>query len=202
MSNTGLSAAALPATLLEWSFSPWTRALQPDLLPQAVGLMAQRDDYRDWCRRHGIPADFPVRYEAAWQSAALSSSDELVHCAALYGGLFAARERDRVSLAQLPGAAQRWCLKVALTQPLLALVPTPCSSVRQRGLGELALHLERSFPGMWPRLALMLPQDTAQTLQQMCRAGSVTAAAHAEQRALRCWMLCVEQARGVGLNQS
>jgi len=201
MTATDAAPDVLPAAMLDWWFAPWSYA---SASPATTGgLVAQRDDYRGWCTRHAVIPDLPSHYDTNWHIAAMSAGVELLRSASLFGGLFGARERDRASLSSLSHEARHWCLKVSLGQPLQPLVQTSAAALlpvaQQRGLTELAARLERRFPGMWSRLALMLPAQAGQAITGSIRQGAPTAAMaetdSANLRALRCWRLCVEQAR-------
>src|SRR5450830_1205496 len=193
------SAAPLAPTFLDWWFAPWNY-LDGHALALADGMLAQRDGYRSWCARAGLAAEFPSRFDAAWHIAALQRSQELRRCAALFGGLFAARTHSQASLAQLPREQQRWCMSVAMAQPLASagVVLGPDAGAEEQGLAELALRLERRFPGMWSRLALLLPTHLAlalgQSVRQVLAAGAVESDA-ANLRAQRCWKICLERVR-------
>src|SRR5450830_46431 len=196
------SAAPLALTFLDWWFAPWNY-LDGHALALADGMLAQRDGYRSWCAKAGVAAEFPSRFDAAWHIAALQRPQELRRCAALFGGLFAARTHSKVSqasLAQLPREQQRWCMSVAMAQPLASagVVLGPDAGAEEQGLAELALRLERRFPGMWSRLALLLPTHLAlalgQSVRQVLAAGAVESDA-ANLRAQRCWKICLERVR-------
>lgn len=198
------AAPAPCASFLDWWFAPWRYAHRPQP-PLCQGLLAQRDAYRDWCRVAGVAADLPASGDLRWQMT-IRDREEFNHAVTLYGGLFAARQRDQAELACLTLPQRRWCLSVALTQPLQPWSgPLPeelrAIGVRARGMAELALRLERAFPGLWSRLRLLLPEHEAhQMAQVLTPALSASASASAlsslpRERERNCWQLCLAQAR-------
>lgn len=193
-----LSTAPLAPAFLDWWFAPWNYA-DGHPLALAAGMLAQRDGYRPWCRQSGVQAELPARFDASWHIAALQRPQELRRCAALFGGLFAARLRSP-ALAALPRTQQRWCMSVASVQPLTAapLALDAGASVEEQGLAQLAVRLERRFPGMWSRLALLLPAAQAQLVGQSLPAALAAGAVESEAanlRSQRCWKICLEQVR-------
>jgi len=198
--------AALAPWFLDWWFAPWEYAAgQEDLLPQAAGLAAQRDGYRLWCRRAGIAPDLPAHFDASWQVVALRKHNDFLRCAHLFGGLFAAREHNFDELGQLPRETRLWCLGVALTQPLQTARHGSrralAGGIEVRGLLELALRLEQGFPGMWSRLALMLPAPLSTLLASALDVGDGVAVAELaspeQARLQRCWKICAARAKTV-----
>lgn len=199
------AASAPSASFLDWWFAPWSYAHRP--WPSLCqGMLAQRDAYRDWCRVVGVAADLPDSGDLRWQMT-IRDSEEFHHAATLYGGLFAARRHDQAELAWLTPAERRWCLSVALTQPLQpwsGSLPEELRAigVRARGMAELALRLERAFPGLWSRLRLLLPEQEAHQLAQVL---TPTLSASAppplpRERERNCWQLCLAQARAGALS--
>ncbi len=200
------SPAALAPWFLDWWFTPWDYAAEREnLLPQATGLAAQRDGYRLWCSRAGIAPDLPPHFDASWQVVVLRKRNDFMRCARLFGGLFAAREHDFDELGRLPREIRLWCLSVALTQPLQTARPRSrresSDGVEARGLLELALRLEQGFPGMWPRLALMLPPPLSALLASalaVCNDAAPAEFAGPERARLqRCWKICAARAKTV-----
>ncbi|GEM_PF-928297 len=193
-----MAASAPSASFLDWWFAPWRYAHRPP--PQCQGMLAQRDAYRDWCRVAGVAADLPDSGDLRWQMT-IRDSEEFHHAATLYGGLFAARQRDQAELACLTLPQRRWCLSVALTQPLQPWSgPLPedlrAIGARARGMAELALRLERAFPGLWSRLRLLLPEHEAYQLAQVLTPElSASAPSSPRERERNCWQLCLTQAR-------
>ena len=185
-------SAVMSPDFLEWWFSPW-RYAGSESLPWCDDDLARRERYRDWCRQMQVAPDLPDVAPSPWQAVALLPEDELLHCADLFGGLFAARLHQRQELAQLLASQRRWCLSVAMTQPLQAWHVAPASppqTVRQRGLQELAARLEQVFPGLWPRLRLLLPPAP-----QSQHAPFSAVARNVSTRDLRCWQMCLAQVR-------
>lgn len=180
------------AAFLDWWFAPWRLGDAGPVLAGAGAPPAQRDAYRAWCARAGVPAVLPAGGDAGWQAAALDDGAALRRCCRLYGGLFAAREQDHAVLRALPGDDRRWCLSVALAQPLLGGAGRGGDAER-RGVLELAWRLEVQFPGMWPRLRRLLPEAPAAPSPPGAGAAALSAAALA--RAQRCWNICLARAQ-------
>ncbi|QGZ42144.1 hypothetical protein IP92_05458 [Pseudoduganella flava] len=173
---------------VDWWHTPWRLPYAPQAWPDGAapaGELARRHGYRLWCDAAGVPAALPATFDPQWQAMARCDGPALETAAGLYGGLLAARERDHAALARLPLAQRRWCMSVALTQPLTALVPGLAGT--DRGLAELAAALAAGFPGLWPRLRLLLPPEQT---AHIAPAG----AAAASPRLARCWRLCAERA--------
>ncbi|EJN02937.1 hypothetical protein [Herbaspirillum sp. YR522] len=177
---------------LDWWFVPWA-----DLPASAPtdGMLAARDRYRHWCDQAGLAPHIAEQADWRWQPAAVRDADELMQAAELFGGLLAARARRQAELAALSPARRRWCLSVALTQPLaswMGELPEPMSLGR-RGLLELGARLELAFPGMWPRLRLLLPAAEQQALSRFTKAPAAPPRLHDRDR--RCWLMCLAQVR-------
>jgi len=184
------------AEFLDWWFAPWSYAPRHDT-PHCTGALGQRDAYHDWCQRAQVNPALPASGDLGWQMT-LRDADQFSCAAELFGGLFAARARNHDELAALSPARRRWCLSVALTQPLLAWsgeLPRAMATPRTRGLLELALRLEQAWPGMWSRLRLLLPPDEAGQLGQRLGLGA-PASARLRERERNCWQLCLAQAQG------
>jgi hypothetical protein len=180
-------ASALPTpAFIDWWFAPWRNG-GPPLPASCVGELARRDAYRHWCAQAGIAAQLPLQADWDWQGAAAVDGATLVQAAELFGGLLAARRQRLAELANLSPAQRRWCLAVALAQPLADWSDLPVATPRQRGLREFALRAELALPGLWARLALLLPEPVRLSLAPV--AGTL----HARDR--RCWLMCVAQAR-------
>lgn len=178
---------------IDWWFAPWRNGGPP--LPDACrGGLARRDAYRDWCARAGVTAPLPAQADWRWQAAAEVDGAILPRAAELFGGLLAARRQRLQELAQLEPARRRWCLAVALTQPLVdwGAAPPGAPSPYRNGLRECALRLDSGLPGLWSRLALLLP--CAERPQLTPATPGVL-----RERDLRCWLMCVTQARRFGL---
>lgn len=142
-------APPLSESFAQWWFAPWTYG-GPALPAGCASVLAYRDVYRHWCAETGIRAQLPPEADLRWQDAACSNGARLLQAAELYGGLLAARRQRLAELAALAPARRRWCLSVALTQPLAdwsGELPDALRNARGRGLAELALRLERVFPG-------------------------------------------------------
>ncbi|WP_155835198.1 hypothetical protein [Herbaspirillum sp. RV1423] len=202
--SPGLASNALPPFFLEWWFAPWMYAPEQPPMPHIAGLLAQRDGYRLWCSRAGLVPELPRVFDSAWHIAALRHRNELLRCAGLFGGLFAARERDQAALQGLPRDLQRWCMSVALAQPLKAAdMNLPAQAgLEGRGLLELGRRLEQDFPGLWSRLLLMLPRAQANLLAETLARGRTDVGVDADSgavdvRAQRCWRICVDRMRSM-----
>lgn len=115
---------------------------------------------------------------------AVSDGALLRRAARLYAAMLAARSARHGLLANLPLAERRWCMGVALTQPLQALTP-PQAALEAWGIAELAGALDAGFAGLWPRLRLLLKDDDVLP---------APAAPVDPARSLRCWRLCLERA--------
>lgn len=186
----------LSDTFIDWWFAPWSYAASaPARLQPAVDLLAQRDQYGFWCAEAGVRADFPTDFDPGWQVAAVRAGTELRKAAELFGGLIAARGQDQPVLGSLPIPDRKWCLSIAITQPLkgcreVQFLPTDPAEVR--GLTELARRLEHGFPGIWTRLRLLLPEQLANRVDTLLPAALAewSPAAGPEARAQRCWQMC------------
>jgi len=184
------------ADFLDWWFTPWSYAPGHGT-PYCTGSLGQRDAYRHWCQQAGVRPALPATGDLRWQMT-VRDADQFAGAAELFGGLFAARARQHDELASLSPARRRWCLSVALTQPLLGWtgdLPQPMASARARGLLELALRVEQALPGVWSRLRLLLPPDEADQLAQRLALGAPEAA-RLRERERNCWQLCLAQAQG------
>ncbi len=153
MPSSGPSAA-----FIDWWFAPWRNG-GPDFPASCQGELARRDAYRHWCAQAGLVPQLPAAAKWEWQATVALDGPLLLQAAELFGGLLAARQQRQAGLAQLAPGRRRWCLAVALTQPLEAWseAAPPTAALGQRGLQEFALRAERALPGLWPRLALLLP---------------------------------------------
>ncbi len=193
----------LPDAFIDWWFTPWSYATSiPAHLPPAADLLARRDQYGLWCAEAGVRTDFPVDFDPGWQVAAVRAGPELRKAAELFGGLIAARAQDQSVLGRLLIADRRWCMSIAITQPLKACreVPfQPADPVEVRGLTELARRLEHGFPGIWPRLRLLLPEPQAHRVDTLLPAAlaETEPAAGSAVRAQRCWHMCRVRAAGL-----
>ena len=189
---------ALSDDFFQWWFSPWSYG-GPALPDACRGVLAGRDVYRHWCAAAGVRAQLPDQADWRWQDAACSDGERLQHAAELFGGMLAARRQRLDELAAMAPATRRWCLSVALTQPLAdwsGELPESLRNVRGRGLLELALRLEQAFPGMWSRLRLLLPEDLGRQLAPLLAARAM--ALPLRDRDRRCWLMCVTRS-GSGL---
>lgn len=161
---------------------------------QSADLIAKRDGYRLWCEQAGVRADFPERFNPSWHVAMVDKGAKLISTARLFAGILAARCHDEASLRQLKVADRKWCMSIALTQPLKACCGEQIGEgdIETRGLAELSCRLEAGFPGMWSRLRLLLPEETAARLDSLMpdarSSGGEQAASEA--RAQRCWLFC------------
>lgn len=191
--SAAATAAPLPpAAFADWWFAPECGDVLPGA-PQQTGLLARRDGYRLHCRRDGLPPALPPFMSAGWPLA-LGLGAGLRPAARLYAGLLAAREHDAAALSRLAPADRAWCLRLAATQPLRACAPgNGGADLTLRGLAELACHLERDFPGLWPRLRLALDQPTRDGVAALLPS-LAPPAAMATARAQRCWLACRRQA--------
>lgn len=190
----------LSEAFIDWWFAPWAYAGGSSPLPASqTDVLGQRDAYRIWCAAVDVPACIPDRFDAGWQSVAPGDRRLLETAGRLFGGLIAARRHDRALLAQLPPDDRRWCMSIASVQPLAGIVGAgnEDDALDVRGLAELAVRLERDFPGIWPRLRLVLPLPLRERVRALADAGAgetITAEPTAR-RALRCWQLCEQRAR-------
>ncbi|CAN7526864.1 hypothetical protein [Duganella sp. LjRoot269] len=184
--------STLSGTFLDWWFAPWRLGGGDPVLAGVDAPPARRDAYRAWCRQAGVPPDLPAAGNPGWQAAALEDGAALRRCCALYGGLFAAREQDHAVLRSLPADDRRWCLSVAMTQPLQGGAVHAGGDAGQRGMLELACRLDAQFPGMWQRLRRLL-HDVPATPSPPLSGAAASAAALS--RAQRCWSLCLARAQ-------
>jgi len=188
---------------LRWWFEPW-RYGGPPLSAYCDSVLAQRDGYRHWCAQAGVVAELPHRPQLEWQAAVCTDRAQLLRAAELFGGLLAARRHRQEELALLAPALRRWCLAVALTQPLADWrpdLPAGLRGPRGRGLSELALRMEHVFPGMWSRLRLLLPDELAAAVSAALTDPAPASATPAlpvappavRERDRRCWLMCLAQ---------
>lgn len=184
---------------LQWWFEPWRYG--GGALPAVCdSVLGRRAIYRQWCDGSDVIAGLPAHPVWDWQAALCYEAPQLMRAAELFAGLLAARSHRNDELARLDPELRRWCLAVALTQPLADWCVMPPSSaaadantVAWRGLAELALRLERVFPGMWSRLRLLLPSDARQGVAAAMAAGA-RAALTPRERDRRCWLMCLAHA--------
>lgn len=192
----------LTEAFIDWWFAPWSYASRsPASLPPAADLLAQRDQYGYWCAEAGVRPDVPGDADPGWQVAAISTAPELRKAAQLFGGIVAARAQDQQVLGGLPIADRRWCMGIALTQPLKGcgqIAFHPADPAEVRGLAELARRLEHSFPGLWTRLRLLLPEPLAGRVDSLLpdAPGAWANGAASEVRMQRCWQMCRARAAG------
>ena len=175
----------LSDAFLEWWFAP------PGMPPGADPL-ARRDRYPWWCAEAGVRPELPPAFDPDWQVAAVDAGAELRQAAALFGGIVAARAQDHVQLARLALAERRWCMSIAMTQPLkdcFGLRFAPDDPAELRGLAELARRLEHGFPGLWTRWRLLLPAPLAGRVDGLLQ-GAAAPAAGSDARVQRCWQMC------------
>jgi len=180
----------LTQDFLDWWFSPWRYAVGRLDLPGVCALSA-RDGYRASCDALGIPADLPARFDSGWAIAQETSGARLKETARRYAGLLAARQHDRQALKSLSETDWKWCARIAATQPLSGVLPQDVARhvpLEVRGMAELAVRLERHFPGVWPRLALLLNPQEAKVIESLVRV--VDTVVSNDPRAQRCWRLC------------
>jgi len=189
----------LPDLFIDWWFMPWAYARHAGA-PFGPDLLSRRDGYALWCAQAGVAPAVPDRFDPGWQVAMLREPQALARAATLFGGLVAAREQDQATLAQLPLADRRWCMSVAVTQPLKSCrglaVADDDTRPQTRGLIELARRLEPGFPGMWSRLRLLLAPALAQRIDALLPAAQAAAPPEASPvRAQRCWQICATRAQ-------
>lgn len=184
----------LPHAFVDWWFAPWAYAHRAHAqLPLAADRLGQRDGYRLWCDRTGIAADLPGNFDPAWSDAVCTDGPQLMATARLFAGLMAAREHEQAVLDALPFAERKWCISIAATQPLLRCRQArygTAESIEVRGLVELARRLKNGFPGLWPRLRLMLPSGEAEQVDRLLDTAVATTSDTSAVRAQRCWRLC------------
>lgn len=184
---------------LQWWFEPWRYGGRA--LPAACdSVLGRRDIYRHWCEGSDVVAGLPAQPAWDWQAAMCHEAPRLLRAAELFAGLLAARSHRNDELARLDPEQRRWCLAVALTQPLADWCVAPPSGAipdagafAWRGLAEMALRLERVFPGMWSRLRLLLPPDARAGVAAAMAAGARSALTPRE-RDRRCWLMCLAYA--------
>jgi len=184
---------SLSDDFIQWWFAPWLYG-GPALPDACDGVLACRDVYRHWCAGANVLAHIPDQADLQWQDAMCLDGERLQHAAELFGGALAARRQRWEELAGLAPARRRWCLSVALTQPLSDWsdgLPDGLRNVRERGLLELALRLERAFPGMWSRLRLLLPRDLDRQLAPLLVAQAKPGNLLPRDRDRRCWLMCL-----------
>lgn len=189
-----------PEEFLSWWFAPWRWAgAAAEEVPYARDEIARRDGYRSWCARNEVPAALPADADHAWMALAATEGPALLATARLFGGLLAARGQDRALLSQLAAPERRWCMSIASLQPL-----APSSAARYaardglevRGMIEACRYVERDFPGIWPRLRLLLEPALGDRVSVLLKRTAREAAPppHAKERVLRCWQLCRRRA--------
>lgn len=195
----------LPHAFVDWWFAPWSYAHRVDAhLPLAADRLGQRDGYRLWCDRTGIAADLPGNFDPAWSDAVCTDGSQLKATARLFAGLMAARDHEQPVLDALPFAERKWCISIAATQPLLRCRQARYSTadaIEVRGLVELARRLKNGFPGLWPRLRLMLPAGEAAQVDRLLDTAVATASDTSAVRAQRCWRLCRNYAAALSHKQ-
>ncbi|AVR94325.1 hypothetical protein [Pseudoduganella armeniaca] len=189
-----MSAAGAPLAdgFLDWWFAPWNLGGPPPPFPPDASPLARRHGYRAWCDALGVPADLPPTWDAGWQAAAVADAALLRRAASLYAALLAARANEPARLAALPLAERRWCMGIAITQPLQPL-SAPAASLQAWGLAELAGALEHGFAGLWPRLRLVLGMAATEVPRSDAAPTS---------RRLRCWRLCLERAARIDIGEA
>jgi hypothetical protein len=194
-----------PDEFLSWWFAPWTwAAAHAEGLQHAEDTLARRDGYRLWCARNRLPAALPSRADTAWTAVATGDAEALSGTARLFGGLLAARRQDRALLERLPPDDRRWCMSIASIQPLAQSGTAKYAArdtLETRGMVELCRQLERDFPGLWPRLRLLLAPASGDRVAALLKrtAKEPSLPPHAAARMLRCWQLCSKRA-GVRLH--
>jgi hypothetical protein len=191
----------LPPEFLDWWFAPWeyAAAAEPDEAIE-TDRVGRRDAYPAWCARAGVPPQLPAALDPGWEVALAASGAELIAAARLFAGLIAARGQDRSLLKELQRDDARWCMSVAATQPLHGAADGEARAggmIDAVGLMELARRLEQGFPGLWPRLRLMLDDAVATHVDRLLEAAA-PAAAEPARRAQRCWSLCRQRAAAAG----
>ncbi len=183
----------LPNSFLDWWFAPWEHNPAAAPQPWMTDRLAQRDGYRLYCAQGALAPDLPPQCDPAWHVVAGSDGPQLRAAARLFAGLIAARENNAAALAALTPGERSWCLRVAATQPLAGAGPLGYAHdepMDVRGLAELACHLERGFPGLWPRVRLALPAALAQRVAQLAAAAPAASASASHRRLQRCWQMC------------
>jgi hypothetical protein len=181
-------ARPLDDAFLAWWFAPWELGGAPPAFARNASAMARRAGYRIWCDAAGVPADLPASWDSGWQMAALADAAQLRRAARLYAAMLAARLARQTLLTALPLAERRWCMGVAITQPLQALTdPGPATALDAWGIAELAGALEAGFAGLWPRLRIVLGAEASDVAPGAPAAGAAT-------RRLRCWRMCLDRA--------
>lgn len=181
---------------LDWWFAPWDLGGDPPAFSDGASVLARRHGYRIWCDAAGVPADLPASWDSGWQVLAVSDSALLRRAAGLYAALLAARLARHAQLTALPLAERRWCMGVAVTQPLQALTePGPATALQEWGVAELAGALEAGFVGLWPRLRLVLGVDAFDIAPGSATPGAST-------RSLRCWRMCLDRAARVDIREA
>lgn len=191
-----MSAQPLSEDFLNWWFAPWNLGGETPAFARGASALARRHGYRSWCHAAGLPADLPPAWDSGWQLVAVSDGALLRRAGRLYAAMLAARRSKPALLTALPLAERRWCMAVALTQPLQPLTePAPATSLEAWGMAELAGALEAGFAGLWPRLRIVLGGD----LPEM---GAPPAPATGAARSQRCWRMCLERAARLELREA
>lgn len=194
----------LTPTFLDWWFAPWAYAgTGSTVLGLATDTLGLRDAYPIWCDAHQVDTAFPDSFDPAWQHAAATDASLFETAAGLFGGLISARANDQKVLRAISQEQRRWCMSVAITQPL-----QPWSGWTElgsdvtgeahvvRGLIELVRRIEPACPGMWSRLRLLVAPDTAAQVDAAYERIRTSGAPELGnvQRAQRCWSMCVAHA--------
>lgn len=188
--------ASLSDGFLDWWFAPWDLGGEFPAFAQGASALARRHGYRVWCHSVGVPADLPATWDSGWQVLAVSDDALLRRAASLYAALLAARQARHARLTALPLAERRWCMSVAVTQPLQGLTePGPAATLEAWGIAELAGALEAGFEGLWPRLRLVLGVDTLDITPAEAKAGTAA-------RSQRCWRMCLDRAARVDIREA
>jgi len=196
----------LDAHFIDWWFAPWRYAIRKRMPLFAYSdELGRRDGYDLWCAHTNARAALPDEFDPGWQVAALENAALFARSARLYGGLIAARAQNQFVLARLPIEERRWCLSVAITQPLKACAELPLAAhagvdlAELYGVVELAHRLERGFPGMWSRLRLLLDDALASRAEALLPAALAGAPDESgnPKRAQRCWQMCMQRAHSV-----
>lgn len=193
-----MNSMALPEWFLDWWFAPWEYADGTKRLAYADDALALRDGYRLWCDQTGLAADLPAAFDADWHIACTTNGDELRRTARLFAGLFAARVHEQEVLSRLSIADRKWCAGIASVQPVKAAGPFRTDAqdgIEVGGLAQLAARIETSFPGLWSRLRLMVPESDAGKVDALLQSAAA-APEHqaATARVRRCWQMCRQRA--------
>ncbi|MGZ3240065.1 MAG: hypothetical protein ACXWJK_06735 [Burkholderiaceae bacterium] len=195
----------LPHSFIDWWFAPWSYALESSAhLPLAIDRLGKRDGYRLWCKQAGISADLPSHFDTGWADVMCADGAQLLVAARLFAGLMAAREHEQSVLDALKFSDRKWCVGIAATQPLLRCRQAhynAMDSIETRGLVELARRLKNSFPGLWPRLRLMLSATQAAQVELLLDTAETIASGTPMVRAQRCWRMCRDRSAASHANK-